>query len=73
MVPQKLRYYAALVRAEYGRAAEPEPGKISMVLRQAVGVAGIIVPWNSPVVLMIRSRLPHRVILSTMVPFHGHD
>lgn len=58
MVPQKLRYYAALVRAEYGRAAEPEPGKISMVLRQAAGVAGIIVPWNSPVVLMIRSLAP---------------
>ncbi|PKM19551.1 MAG: aldehyde dehydrogenase [Gammaproteobacteria bacterium HGW-Gammaproteobacteria-15] len=58
MVPSKLRYYAALARAEYGRAAEPKPGKISMVIRQAVGVAGIIVPWNSPVILMIRSLAP---------------
>jgi len=58
MVPSKLRYYAALARTEYGRAAEPRPGKISMVIRQAVGVAGIIVPWNSPVVLMIRSLAP---------------
>ena len=58
MVPSKLRYYAAMTRAEYGRAAEPKPGRISMVLRQAVGVAGIIVPWNSPVVLMIRSLAP---------------
>ncbi|OYQ27135.1 aldehyde dehydrogenase [Pseudomonas mandelii] len=58
MVPSKLRYYAALARAEYGRAAEPKPGKISLVIRQAVGVAGIIVPWNSPVVLMIRSLAP---------------
>lgn len=58
MVPSKLRYYAALARAEYGRAAEPKPGKISLVIRQAVGVAGIIVPWNSPVILMIRSLAP---------------
>ncbi|NMM39946.1 aldehyde dehydrogenase family protein [Pseudoalteromonas arctica] len=58
MVPSKLRYYAALARTEYGRAAEPKPGKISMVIRQAVGVAGIIVPWNSPVILMIRSLAP---------------
>ncbi|MFJ4194190.1 aldehyde dehydrogenase family protein [Pseudomonas sp. NPDC089534] len=58
MVPSKLRYYAGLARTEYGRAAEPKPGRISLVLRQAVGVAGIIVPWNSPVVLMIRSLAP---------------
>ncbi|WP_411960831.1 aldehyde dehydrogenase family protein [Pseudomonas mandelii] len=58
MVPSKLRYYAALARAEYGRAAEPKPGRISLVILQAVGVAGIIVPWNSPVVLMIRSLAP---------------
>ncbi|AIG05566.1 aldehyde dehydrogenase [Pseudomonas fluorescens] len=58
MVPSKLRYYAALARAEYGRAGEPRPGKISLVIRQAVGVAGIIAPWNSPVVLMIRSLAP---------------
>ena len=58
MVPSKLRYYAALARTEYGRAAQPRPGKISLVIRQAVGVAGIIVPWNSPVVLMIRSLAP---------------
>lgn len=58
MVPSKLRYYAAQARADYGRAAEPKPGKISLVMRQAVGVAGIIVPWNSPVVLLIRSLAP---------------
>jgi betaine-aldehyde dehydrogenase len=58
MVPAKLRYYAALTRTEYGRAAEPMPGKISLVLRQPVGVAGIIVPWNSPIVLMVRSLAP---------------
>lgn len=58
MVPSKLRYYAALARTEYGKAAEPKPGKISLLLRQPLGVAGIIVPWNSPIVLMIRSLAP---------------
>lgn len=58
MVPSKLRYYASLVRTEYGRAIEPKPGSLSMVLRQPMGVAGIIVPWNSPVLLMVRSLAP---------------
>ena len=58
MVPAKLRYFASLARTEYGRAVEPKPGSVSMVLRQAIGVAGIIVPWNSPIVLMIRSLAP---------------
>lgn len=58
MVPSKLRYYAALVRTEHGRASEPKPGSLSVVLRQPMGVAGIIAPWNSPVVLMIRSLAP---------------
>lgn len=58
MVPAKLRYYAGLTVTEYGRAAEPRPGRLSLVLREPMGVAGIIVPWNSPVVLMVRSLAP---------------
>jgi betaine-aldehyde dehydrogenase len=58
MVPSKLRFYASLARCEYGRAVEPKPGSLSIVLRQAMGVAGVIVPWNSPVVLLIRSLAP---------------
>lgn len=58
MVPSKLRYYASLIRTEYGRAIEPKPGSLSVVLREPMGVAGIITPWNSPIVLMIRSLAP---------------
>jgi acyl-CoA reductase-like NAD-dependent aldehyde dehydrogenase len=54
----KLRYYAALALTETGRAAEVKPGLYSMALRQPAGVAGVIVPWNSPVVLAIRSAAP---------------
>ena len=58
MVPSKLRFYAALALTEFGRAIETAPGRYSTTLRQAVGVAGIIAPWNSPVVLFIRSLAP---------------
>lgn len=58
MVPSKLRYAAALARVEHGRGGTPRPGVLSILLREPVGVAGIIVPWNSPVVLMIRSLAP---------------
>jgi betaine-aldehyde dehydrogenase len=58
MVPNKLHFYASAVRFDFGRAVEPKPGSLSIVLRQPMGVAGVIVPWNSPVVLMIRSLAP---------------
>lgn len=56
--PSKLRYWAAMARTEAGRATLPKPGSISVVLRQPMGVAGIIVPWNSPVILSVRSFAP---------------
>lgn len=56
--PGKLRYWAAMARTEAGRALQPRPGCISIVLRQPIGVAGVIVPWNSPVILAVRSFAP---------------
>ena len=53
-----LRYGTTLVSADYGRAAEWQAGRISLLLREAVGVAGISVPWNAPVALLIRSLAP---------------
>jgi betaine-aldehyde dehydrogenase len=52
------RYYAALVATDYGRVAEWEPGHFSLVVREAIGVAGISVPWNAPVALLVRSLAP---------------
>jgi len=54
----KLRYYAALALADHGGGAEVKPGLYSMTLREAAGVAGVIAPWNSPVVLAVRSFAP---------------
>jgi betaine-aldehyde dehydrogenase len=58
MAAPKLRFYAALALTEFGRAIQAEPGRYSTVYREPMGVAGIIAPWNSPVVLFIRSLAP---------------
>ncbi len=54
----ELRYYAGLARTLYGRVIELEPQLYSMLGREAMGVAGIIVPWNAPIILLIRSLAP---------------
>lgn len=53
-----LRYFASIVRTEAGRIVDSKPGRIAMMVRQPLGVACIIAPWNSPVVLMVRSLGP---------------
>lgn len=67
MVPSKLRYSAATALLESGRAVTPAPGRVSMILRQPMGVAAVIAPWNSPVVLTIRSLAPALVAGCTAV------
>jgi betaine-aldehyde dehydrogenase len=58
MVPHKLRFNAALCLTDFGRAMEVSPGRLTRVLREPMGVAGVIAPWNSPIVLFIRSLAP---------------
>ena len=53
-----LLYYGALVLTHYGRDAESAPGHFSLLVREPIGVAGISVPWNAPVALLIRSLAP---------------
>ena len=58
IVPDCLRFNAALALTEFGRVASAKPGALSLVVRQPAGVAGVIAPWNSPVALVIRSLAP---------------
>lgn len=51
----EIKYYAGLARMATGRMMEPEPGVYSLISREPVGVAAVIVPWNAPVTLLIRS------------------
>ncbi|HEV3277026.1 MAG TPA: aldehyde dehydrogenase family protein [Terriglobia bacterium] len=58
MIPSKLRYWASAALTDYGRAMEVQPGHLSFVTRSAIGVVGVIAPFNSPLVLTIRSLAP---------------
>jgi betaine-aldehyde dehydrogenase len=52
------RYYAGLTRNIRGTMQETAPGNMSFFNREAAGVAGVIVPWNAPVTLLMRSLAP---------------
>lgn len=54
----EVRYYGGLARTILGRTLETMPGNFSMMNREAAGVAAIIVPWNAPVTLLVRSLGP---------------
>lgn len=54
----EVRYYAGLARNIFGRVSEVDANQFSMLAREPMGVAGIIVPWNAPVTLLIRSLAP---------------
>jgi acyl-CoA reductase-like NAD-dependent aldehyde dehydrogenase len=52
------RYYAGLARNIFGRVTDIDRGQRIMLAREPVGVVGIIVPWNAPIALLIRSLAP---------------
>ncbi|MEP9349468.1 aldehyde dehydrogenase family protein [Xanthobacter sp. KR7-225] len=54
----EIRYYAGLARYIPGHAFEVEPGVFSTMMKEPAGVAGLIIPWNAPAVLLIRALTP---------------
>ena len=54
----ELRYYAGLARNIFGRVIELDCDLYSMIGKEPAGVTAIIVPWNAPIILMIRSLAP---------------
>ena len=69
----ELRYYAGLARNLFGRTIELEPGCWSQLEREAIGVAAIIVPWNAPVTLLVRSLAPALAAGCTVVIKAAHQ
>lgn len=53
-----LLHNAAMALTDTGIAAEVAPGQWFTTYAEPAGVVGIIVPWNSPVALLIRSLAP---------------
>jgi betaine-aldehyde dehydrogenase len=58
LIIRALRFAAGLALHTFGRVADTVPGRMSMSIRQPVGVAGLIIPWNSPAYLGIRALVP---------------
>lgn len=54
----EILYYAGLARHNPGAAMEVAPGEFSTMFREPAGVAGLIIPWNAPGVLLIRALAP---------------
>ncbi len=57
-IAPSLRYYAGLALSDAGYASEVKPGVFIHSLKEPIGVAGIIVPWNAPFALLTRSLAP---------------
>lgn len=57
-IVRALRFASGLALVNQGRVADVKQGVQSLSIRQPVGVAGIIVPWNSPAYLSIRALAP---------------
>ncbi|MBO2463935.1 aldehyde dehydrogenase family protein [Actinomadura violacea] len=57
-IVRALRFAAGLAVHPFGRVTDTHPGRQAMSIRQPVGVAGLIVPWNSPAYLCIRALAP---------------
>jgi acyl-CoA reductase-like NAD-dependent aldehyde dehydrogenase len=56
--PLTLRYNAGTALSQTGTSAEIAPGVFATAMREPTGVAGIIVPWNSPLALLVRALGP---------------
>ncbi|MDJ0631497.1 MAG: aldehyde dehydrogenase family protein [Rhodobacter sp.] len=67
------RYYAGLARAIFGRVSEIDEGKQSIFAHEPVGVAAIIVPWNAPSTLLLRSLGPALAAGCTCVVKGAHQ
>ena len=57
-IPRALRFAAGLAVHPHGRAADVQPGTQGISIRQAAGIAGLVIPWNSPAYLSVRALAP---------------
>jgi acyl-CoA reductase-like NAD-dependent aldehyde dehydrogenase len=56
--PTTLRYNAGTALSQTGTSAEIAPGVFATAMREPIGVAALIVPWNSPLALLVRALGP---------------
>ena len=62
-----LRYYAGLATKPHGSTYEVPDNAQAMVVREAIGVCGMIVPWNYPLLMSIWKLAPALAAGNTVV------
>lgn len=53
-----LKYFAGASRTVFGRSIQVEPTNLGVIVKEPIGVVGLITPWNWPVLLLIRELAP---------------
>ena len=51
--PHHIRWYAELIDKTFGKVAPTSEDKLAIVMQEPVGVAGLIVPWNFPMLMAV--------------------
>lgn len=55
---QALQYFAESIDKIYDKAIPPQADFMAVITRQALGVVGIIIPWNDPMVVAVWKFVP---------------
>jgi len=66
-VADTLRYYAAAADKFFGHTVVPKKGGLAMTLHEPLGVVGLIVPWNFPMVIATWKLAPALACGNTVV------
>lgn len=69
----ELEFYAGTARTLSGRVIEADARLQSLVYREPAGVAALIIPWNAPGILLVRSLAPAMAAGCTVVIKGAHQ
>lgn len=72
-IPLWLEYWAGLADKVGGRTIEVPGNKLSFTLLEPLGVTGHIVPWNYPLLILVRSCAPALALGNTCVVKPAED
>lgn len=67
LVVDHYRYFAGVIRADEGSATELDADTLSMNIHEPLGVVGLIIPWNFPLLMAAWKLAPALAAGNTMV------
>lgn len=67
LVVDHFRYFAGVIRADEGTATEIDADTLSMNIHEPLGVVGLIIPWNFPLLMATWKLAPALAAGNTMV------